>query len=92
MSDAELKILFLNGINYYGNEKFKPLLEKYSFFKIIPRGDHGDNIFKIYYPFYEEVAFSPLKNDRKINDFLNENKFQKIEIAIIKEAEVEIDA
>lgn len=90
LSDAELKILFLNCIYYYGNEKFKPLLEKYSFFKIIPIDSDDDNIFNIYYKFYEKVAFCPLKNNDDIRFFLNIYKFQKIEISKIEHPEIEL--
>lgn len=91
LSDTELKILFLNCIYYYGNEKFKPLLEKYSFFKIIPINDDEDNIFNIYHQFYDKVAFAPLKNDKDIRDFLNKSEFQKNKIIIIElETEIEL--
>lgn len=37
LSSYELTLLFYNGISHYGQEKFKPLIEEYAFFKHLPK-------------------------------------------------------
>lgn len=72
LSDSELKVLFFNCINYHGIEKFKPLLEKYSFFKFINTNeDDTNNIFKHFIKLYHSNAFSPNKNDELLIKYLN---------------------
>ncbi len=71
ISDAELKVLFFNCIYFHGKEKFKPLLEKYSFFKIINTKKIKNNIFISYYRFYDKTAFNPMKTDEQIKNFLD---------------------
>lgn len=60
LSDDELHWLFFNCLSDKGNEKFKPLLEKYSFLKITK--ENQDHIFKFYKPFYMDSAFEKPKN------------------------------
>ncbi len=55
LSDYEIMWLFFNCISDKGREKFKPLLEKYTFLKIIDREDNV--VFKFYSQFYKESAF-----------------------------------
>jgi hypothetical protein len=55
LSDYEIKWLFFNCIFNYG-EKFKPLLEKYSFFKILNKTNV--DVLKHYKKHYAESAFN----------------------------------
>jgi len=51
LTDAELHCTFYNGIAIYGRERFKPLLDEYSFLENIkPKGDIFDKHFEIFYP------------------------------------------
>jgi len=90
LSDAELKVLFFNCIYYYGNKKFKPLLEKYSFFKFINTDeDDSDNVFKDFFKFYDMIAYEPIVDDKLMTDYLNNHNLSKLIIKEIKD-EVEI--
>ncbi|WP_445719969.1 putative phage abortive infection protein [Flavobacterium sp.] len=91
ISDAELKILFLNCIYYHGNEKFKPLLEKYTFFKIINRANEENNFFKNYSPLYKEEAFINSKKDSIIKEILDQKNFEKVIIKRIVETSGEVE-
>lgn len=55
LSDDEIKWLFFNCISNLGNEKFKPLLEKYSLLKILADNQQTPIIF--YSRLYKETAF-----------------------------------
>jgi hypothetical protein len=51
LTDAELHCTFYNGIAIYGRNKFKPLLDEYSFLENInPKGDIFERHFKAFYP------------------------------------------
>lgn len=61
LTDAELHCTFYNGIATYGRDKFKPLLDKYSFLENIkPKGDIFDRHFQTFYPnTYENYQGKP---------------------------------
>lgn len=94
LSDAELKVIFFNCIYYYGKEKFKPLLEKYSFFKFINTDeDDSDNIFKDYYKFYDDVALNPIKDKKILLEYLRKDYIDELKIEMIQEnTEIKIQA
>lgn len=51
LTDAELHCTFYNGISRFGREKFKPLLDKYSFLENIkPKGLIFIRHFSVFYP------------------------------------------
>ena len=51
LTDAELHCTFYNGIAIYGRERFKPLLDSYSFLENIkPKGDIFERQFEEFYP------------------------------------------
>ena len=51
LTDAELHCTFYNGIAIYGRERFKPLLDKYSFLENIkPKGKIFERHFELFYP------------------------------------------
>lgn len=51
LTDAELHCTFYNGIAIYGRDKFKPLLDKYSFLENIkPKGNIFNRHFETFYP------------------------------------------
>jgi hypothetical protein len=54
LSSSELLLLFYNCISENGLEKFKPLIEKYHFFKNLPENELGNNTHR---QFYNESAF-----------------------------------
>ncbi|MBK1612911.1 hypothetical protein CKO44_05430 [Rubrivivax gelatinosus] len=49
LSDYELLLLFYNGLNTYGNEKFKPLIEDYAIFNNLPLDLLLNAVHKSYY-------------------------------------------
>jgi len=53
LSDFELLILFYNCLHENGNEKFKPLIEKFSLFKNIPK----KHVYDKHYDTYDKSAF-----------------------------------
>lgn len=57
LSDYELLTLFYNCISEYGEEKFKPFIEKYVLFKNIPKGDVKEQLDK----FYKSEAYNKPK-------------------------------
>ncbi|MCD0472498.1 putative phage abortive infection protein [Flavobacterium sp. JAS] len=59
LSDNEIAWLYFNCISDKGIEKFKPLLEKYSFFKIINR---NAIVYKLYSRLYNQQAFRKINN------------------------------
>ncbi|CAM3980498.1 hypothetical protein FLCU109888_12440 [Flavobacterium cucumis] len=81
----------MNCIYYHGNEKFKPLLEKYTFFKIINRANEENNFFKNYSPLYKEEAFINSKNDSIIKEILDQKNFEKVIIKRIVETSGEVE-
>lgn len=51
LTDAELHCTFYNGIAIFGRERFKPLLDSYSFLENIkPKGDIFERQFEEFYP------------------------------------------
>ena len=48
LSDYEMLWLFYHCLSEYGREKFKPLVEKYSFFKNMPKEVHCQSILREY--------------------------------------------
>ncbi len=92
LSDAELKVIFFNCLYYYGKDKFKPLLEKYSFFKFINTDESdNDNIFKDYYKFYDSIALEPIKDEQILLEYLKKDIVDELKIEKITEnIEIEI--
>lgn len=64
LTDAELHCTFYNGIAIYGRDKFKPLLDKYSFLENIKsRGNIFDRQLEVFYPnTYSNYSQKPRPN------------------------------
>lgn len=81
LSDAELKVIFFNCLCFFGKDKFKPLLEKYSFFKFINTDENDtDNVFKDFYKFYDLIAFQPILDEQQMNLYLNKQSIDELVI------------
>tara|TARA_R110002012_G_scaffold263456_1_gene446323 strand:- start:163989 stop:164483 length:495 start_codon:yes stop_codon:yes gene_type:complete len=75
LSDEEIKWNFFNCLSNNGHEKFKPLIEKYSFLKILNKD--GDDVYAFYSQFYEKCAF-----EKPIESILN--NFKVINLQLFK--------
>lgn len=60
ISDYELLWLFYNCLSKNGNEKFKPYIEQYSFFKNIPKDLIADKMHEL---LYDKKAYDPASTD-----------------------------
>jgi len=64
LSSYELKLLLYNGVSKYGQEKLRPLIEKYALLKHLRKSSEDES----WRAQYEDSAFGPVSDIATEND------------------------